>query len=256
MSVLATHRSPTYSFFKYPQTSITLLQGLGVEGDIHAGKKARHQIFIELDKKKGVLRDNIRQVHLIQSELFDEEGICAKNGTRLRPGQMGENITTVGIDLLALGKGTKLHFLKSVDDNANVQDQPNTKVALVVRLLLAIAVIITVVAAILQRARVWSFAGVIALMALVGLYFTPYGIKTSQDGTAVVELTGRRRPCKKIDENVCPGLKEKCTITDENRKITGHKAGVMGIVRGRGVVKAGMHVKIEPAEVFEELAAI
>jgi MOSC domain-containing protein YiiM len=50
---------------------------------------------------------NLRQVHLIHTELHEE---LAQKGFVVAPGQMGENITTRGIDLLALPKGTVLHI--------------------------------------------------------------------------------------------------------------------------------------------------
>lgn len=122
MSVLSTHLSSSHTFSKLPQRSITLVQGLGVKGDAHAGKKTQHEYYIKVDRRKGALRDNIRQVHLIQSELFDEEGFCGEDGQRLYPGQMGENITTVGVDLLALGKGARLRFVEAVADQSKVLD--------------------------------------------------------------------------------------------------------------------------------------
>jgi MOSC domain-containing protein YiiM len=46
-------------------------------------------------------------VHLIHAELFCE--LRAK-GFAVEPGELGENITTSGIDLLALPTGTRLHL--------------------------------------------------------------------------------------------------------------------------------------------------
>ena len=249
--MLATNRSSTYSFYKKPQKSITLLEGLGVKGDIHAGKKVRHLFLIDQDKKKGVSRDNLRQVHLIQSEFFDWEGICAEDGTRLRPGQMGENITTIGIDLLGLGKGTILRFVKSVDDNDDVPDSSSVKGVLVIRLLQALCVVILAVA-VLRHDKLWSIAALVALIALVSSYFAYDMTETAQDGTAVVELTGLRRPCGKIDKNVCKGLKDKLFIR-EDKKIIRFRAGVMGIVKMGGVVKPSMTIIVEPAPVFERM---
>ncbi|WNO70870.1 MULTISPECIES: MOSC domain-containing protein [unclassified Streptomyces] len=92
-----------YSFTKPNRDSITLLAGLGVEGDIHAGVTVKHRSRIAQDPTQP----NLRQVHLIHAELFDE---VAGAGFDVAPGDLGENITTVGIDLLALPVGTLLRL--------------------------------------------------------------------------------------------------------------------------------------------------
>lgn len=88
---------------KAEQESIQLRIGLGVEGDAHAGATVKHRSRVRQDPTQP----NLRQVHLIHAELHDE--LRAK-GFDLVPGRMGENITTRGIDLLALPKGTLLHI--------------------------------------------------------------------------------------------------------------------------------------------------
>ncbi|MBK8340664.1 MAG: MOSC domain-containing protein [Flavobacteriales bacterium] len=88
---------------KGSQQSIRLLEGLGVEGDAHSGVTVKHRSRVRQDPSQP----NLRQVHLIHAELHDE--LRAK-GFELAPGEMGENITTRGIDLLALPKGTLLHI--------------------------------------------------------------------------------------------------------------------------------------------------
>ncbi|MEJ8639106.1 MOSC domain-containing protein [Streptomyces sp. NPDC006475] len=92
-----------YSFTKPNRESITLLAGLGVEGDVHAGVTVKHRSRIAQDPTQP----NLRQVHLIHAELFDE---VAGAGFEVAPGDLGENITTVGIDLLALPVGTLLRL--------------------------------------------------------------------------------------------------------------------------------------------------
>lgn len=92
-----------YSFTKPNRESITLLAGLGVEGDIHAGVTVKHRSRIAQDPTQP----NLRQVHLIHAELFAE---VAGAGFEVAPGDLGENITTVGIDLLALPVGTLLRL--------------------------------------------------------------------------------------------------------------------------------------------------
>ena len=107
MSVLSVHLSPEHGFSKTSQPSIKLLKGLGVEGDCHLGKTTQHLWRL----KSHASEPNLRQVHLIQSELLDEADFHGDDGVRIQPGQMGENISTIGIDLLSLSNGTKLHFV-------------------------------------------------------------------------------------------------------------------------------------------------
>jgi len=99
--VLAVHRSPTHSFSKTPALSIRLIAGLGVEGDAHAGETVKHRSRVAKDPTQP----NLRQVHLIHAELLDELNAA---GFAVKPGDMGENITTRGLDLLALPTGARL----------------------------------------------------------------------------------------------------------------------------------------------------
>ena len=102
-TIIAVSRSPQHTFSKSNQSSINLIEGFGVEGDAHAGKTVKHRYLVKLDPT----RPNLRQVHLIQTELLDELNAA---GFSVNPGQLGENITTRGIDLLALPTGTKLQI--------------------------------------------------------------------------------------------------------------------------------------------------
>jgi len=101
--VAAVCRSPTHSLTKPMSDSIRLLAGLGVEGDAHAGATVKHlsRIF------KFGNAPNLRQVHLMHSELFDE---LSEAGFKVWAGLMGENITTRGVDLLSLPTGARLHL--------------------------------------------------------------------------------------------------------------------------------------------------
>uniref|UniRef100_UPI000AE3098F MOSC domain-containing protein n=1 Tax=Streptomyces sp. NRRL S-325 TaxID=1463899 RepID=UPI000AE3098F len=92
-----------YSFTKPNRDSVTLLAGLGVEGDVHAGVTVKHRSRVAQDPTQP----NLRQVHLIHQELFAELG---QAGFEVSPGDLGENITTAGIDLLGLPVGTLLHL--------------------------------------------------------------------------------------------------------------------------------------------------
>lgn len=101
--VIAVGRSPLHGFSKPVEGSIRLLRGLGVEGDAHCGATVKHRSRVAVDPTQP----NLRQVHLIHGELFDE---LAEKGFRVGPGALGENVTTRGIDLLGLPRGTCLHL--------------------------------------------------------------------------------------------------------------------------------------------------
>jgi MOSC domain-containing protein YiiM len=102
-SVTAVSRSPGHTFSKTGTTSIALVPGLGVEGDAHAGRTVKHRSRVAVDPSQP----NLRQVHLVHAELHDE---LAAGGFAIRPGDMGENITTRGINLLGLPVGTRMHL--------------------------------------------------------------------------------------------------------------------------------------------------
>lgn len=101
--VIAVSKSKVHGFSKAVEESITLIEDYGVEGDAHAGKKIQHVFLAKEDPE----RKNIRQVHLIASELFSD---LSDKGFSVSAGQLGENITTQGIDLLSLFTGTRLHI--------------------------------------------------------------------------------------------------------------------------------------------------
>ncbi len=101
--VTAVSRSGSHTFSKPIQKSIRLLSGLGVKGDAHLGETVKHRSRVARDPAQP----NLRQVHLIHAELHDE---LRTAGMPVSAGEMGENITTRGIDLLALPTGTRLHI--------------------------------------------------------------------------------------------------------------------------------------------------
>lgn len=101
--VTAVSVSATHTMSKPNGGSIRLLAGLGVEGDAHLGETVKHRSRVARDPSQP----NLRQVHLIHSELHDE---LRAVGFELLPGQMGENVTTRGVDLLGLPAGTRLHL--------------------------------------------------------------------------------------------------------------------------------------------------
>ena len=99
--VIAVSCSDAHTMSKPNRESIQLLTGLGVEGDAHAGKTVKHRSRVA----KYPDQPNLRQVHLIHAELHEE---LRASGFEVVPGQMGENITTRNIDLLALPTGARL----------------------------------------------------------------------------------------------------------------------------------------------------
>ena len=99
--VIAVARDGAHHFSKQVVETITILPGLGVEGDAHAGTTVKHRSRVKADPTAS----NLRQVHLIHAELFDE---VAQKGFVVSPGDLGENIATAGLDLLALPCGAVL----------------------------------------------------------------------------------------------------------------------------------------------------
>src|SRR5689334_20501324 len=102
-AVTSVSRSPGHAFSKARVDGIVLRAGRGVDGDAHAGETVKHRSRVAVDPTQP----NLRQVHLIHSELHDE---LAARGFSVGPGDMGENITTRGVDLLGLPVGTRLHL--------------------------------------------------------------------------------------------------------------------------------------------------
>jgi len=98
--VISVSRDDEHRFTKPRRESITLVVGLGVEGDAHFGATVQHLSRVRRDPTQP----NLRQVHLIHSELFDE--VTAD----IAPGELGENVTTEGVDLLELPRGTRLRL--------------------------------------------------------------------------------------------------------------------------------------------------
>lgn len=101
--IVAVARAAKHQFSKDGAGSIRLLAGLGVDGDAHMGEKVKHRVRVQHDPTTP----NLRQVHLMHQELFEE---LAAKGFRVGPGQLGENVTTAGVDLLGLPVGTRLHL--------------------------------------------------------------------------------------------------------------------------------------------------
>jgi MOSC domain-containing protein YiiM len=101
--VSSVHKDAAHRFSKPACGHIVLLQRLGVEGDAHCGATVQHRSRVARDPTQP----NLRQVHLMHTELFAE---LRRQGFDVMPGTLGENIGTCGVDLLALPTGTRLHI--------------------------------------------------------------------------------------------------------------------------------------------------
>lgn len=108
--VAAVSRSPSHTLSKQNEDGIRLLAGLGAAGDAHQGRTVKHRSRVARDPHQP----NLRQLHLIHAELLDE---LRAAGFAVKPGEMGENVTTRGIPLLALPQGARLRL----GDNAVVE---------------------------------------------------------------------------------------------------------------------------------------
>ncbi len=102
-TIIALARDGAHNFSKPAAEGVELVAGLGVQGDAHAGATVKHRSRVAKDPSQP----NLRQVHLIHAELFEE---LAGKGFAVSPGQLGENITTRNIDLLGLAVGTRLRL--------------------------------------------------------------------------------------------------------------------------------------------------
>ncbi len=101
--VVAVNQGALHTFSKAATSHINLIAGHGVEGDAHGGVTVKHRSRVARDPTQP----NLRQVHLMHAELFDE---LAAKGFSVVPGDLGENITTSGVALLALTSGTRLQL--------------------------------------------------------------------------------------------------------------------------------------------------
>ena len=101
--VVSVARGRSHNFSKPTQMWIRLVAGLGVDGDAHQGETVKHRSRVARDPTQP----NLRQVHLIHQELFDE---LRPRGFDIAPSELGENITTSGVDLLGLPVGARLRL--------------------------------------------------------------------------------------------------------------------------------------------------
>jgi len=96
-------KNEQHRFSKEPCEQITLLEGIGVQGDAHSGVTVQHLFQVAADPAQP----NLRQVHLLTQEFVNE---AHEEGFELAPGDLGENVLTQGVDLLGLSRDTLLHI--------------------------------------------------------------------------------------------------------------------------------------------------
>lgn len=101
--VVAVARDGEHRFSKQVVPEIRIVTGLGVDGDAHQGVTVKHRSRVRADPTQP----NLRQVHLIHAELFDE---LAEKGFDVAPADLGENVTTRGVDLLGLPQGALIRI--------------------------------------------------------------------------------------------------------------------------------------------------
>lgn len=106
-AVVSVHRHDRHAFSKPAVEAIELIEGVGVAGDAHAGTTVKHRSRVAKDPSTP----NLRQVHLIHQELFE---LVAAAGHPVGPGDLGENVTTRGLELLRLPVGTRLRIGSAV----------------------------------------------------------------------------------------------------------------------------------------------
>ncbi|MFF5085232.1 MOSC domain-containing protein [Actinoplanes sp. NPDC000266] len=252
-----------YSFTKPVRDEIVLVAGIGVEGDVHAGVNVRHRSRVKADPTQP----NLRQVHLIHQELFDEVG---EKGYSVEPGNLGENVTTSGVDLLGLPLGTILRFGPPAADRSGPEGSDGAAGlggavgaggaeagsavgaggAEAGSAVLA-AVLGAAAAAVLDEATAAAADAVASAAARDDAAVASGG----GDPRAAVIVAGLRNPCVQIDR-FRRGLLKEVVGQDGDGNVV-RKGGVMGVVLRGGVVRAGDQISVElPPSPFVPLAKI
>ena len=213
----------TYAFSKPVRDQITLIAGMGVEGDAHAGPTVKHRSRVRADPTQP----NLRQVHLMPAELFEEVRAA---GFEVGPGQIGENITTSGVDLLGLPRGTILRF-----GRGGAAPVPAAGEAVAVMPAAGDAVAAVLAAAAEAQLSGETARAVAALVDAVE--------RVDLDARPTVVVMGLRNPCAQID-GFRPGLLKRVLGRDEDGNVV-RRAGVMGVVLHGGRVRPGDPIDIE-----------
>ncbi|MFB9359333.1 MOSC domain-containing protein [Actinoplanes nipponensis] len=255
-----------YSFTKPTRDEITLVAGLGVAGDVHAGVTVRHRSRVAADPDQP----NLRQVHLIRGELHDE---LREAGYEVPAGGLGENVTTTGIDLLALPVGTVLRFgpppVRGVAPAAAATD-PGQPTAVAERGETAAAgergkmaaageqgetagaaepdetaAAAAVVAAAERVTLDAPTAEAVAVLAarLAADRSGGAGREATPDPRPAIIVTGLRNPCQQIN-NYRPGLLKRVLVREPDGTLN-RRAGIMAVVLRGGPVRPGTEIHVE-----------
>ena len=268
--VAAVSRNGDYSFSKPNHDEIVLVAGVGVAGDVHAGPTVRHRSRVRADPGQP----NLRQVHLIQSELFDE---LRAGGWQVEPGQLGENVTTRGVDLLGLPRGTVLRFGRpgpsspgsngpdssAAGSSAAGSGSPGVGSAgsgspgvgspgvgssgsgssggTVAEA--AAGVLAAAERSELEPAVADAVAALAAAVARLEAAERERDRTAEPDSRAVVVVTGLRNPCAQIN-GLADGLLKQVAYAGADGRFV-RKAGVMGVVLRGGPVRPGDPVAVE-----------
>ncbi|MFC7278943.1 MOSC domain-containing protein [Paractinoplanes rhizophilus] len=222
-TVAAVSCNDTYAFTKPVRDEIVLIAGVGVKGDVHAGVHVKHRGRVRND----ATQPNFRQVHLIQRELFAEVGA---KGFAVAAGNLGENVTTSGIDLLALPVGTILRFGTPMDASGVNASGTNLSGGGSGALK---AVLEVAAAAELDRATAASSEALAAAAAR----------DRGDDPRPAVVLAGLRNPCAQINA-FQQGLLKEVIGRGEGGDVI-YRAGVMAVVLRGGAIRPGDTVTAE-----------
>ena len=249
-TVTAVARHPVHAFSKPTGDEIVLVAGLGVEGDAHAGVTVRHRSRVAADPAQP----NLRQVHLIHQELLDE---VAAEGFAVAPGELGENVTTSGVDLLGLPCGAVLRFGpppgRAGGDRAAPAAAGARHGAGPVTGGAAEAVTDGAAEAVTDGAAE-AVAGVIAAAgratldgpttgAVAALVAAVHRDATRPDPRPAVVIAGLRNPCRQID-GFRDGLLKQVVYRNSDGRLV-RRAGVMGVVLRGGPVRPGDPVTVD-----------
>jgi MOSC domain-containing protein YiiM len=239
-----------YSFSKPVRDEIVLVAGLGVAGDVHAGLTVRHRSRVAVDPDQP----NLRQVHLIRAELHDEVN---QAGYDVPAGGLGENVTTTGIDLLALPVGTVLRFGpapapgadRSPDAEPDLAGPPDGAAAVVAVAARAnlddpTAEAVAALAARIQAEQTAEqAAGPITERDPTDHDNGHTEADRTQDSRPAIVITGLRNPCQQIN-NYRPGLLKRVLGREPDGTLS-RRAGVMAVVLRGGPVRPGAEIHVE-----------
>ncbi|AGL15059.1 hypothetical protein L083_1549 [Actinoplanes sp. N902-109] len=255
-TVTAVSSNGVYSFTKPNRDRIVLVPGLGVEGDVHAGVRVRHRSRVAADPAQP----NLRQVHLISSELFDE---VRPKGYEVPSGGLGENVTTAGLDLLALPCGTILRFgaarpPAAAELHPAGHADPATEAGEARAAGVGageagateveagevgagdVGAVLAVVAAARAATLDAATAGAVEVLAAT---VEREAARSAADERPAIVLMGLRNPCAQINK-FRPGLLKEVLGHDDDGGLV-RKAGVMAVVLRGGAVRAGDVVTAE-----------